>query len=143
MASGNHLDPLSSLGQSDSAHTHSLAGTAIWTSMTTGHDYRVRVQGEYVYTEWVDLPAGLRDTTAFVRSELKKVGDKWVGKARTYLPYPYYGQTRWCSLETDIEISSISDTRIEGRSQASVGFNSRTCRPKKLEWKPFTWIPKE
>ena len=78
-----------------------------------------------------------------MRSELKKSGSKWVGKTHAYLPYKYYAQVRWCSTDTDIEITLISPSRIEGRATSFTGFNARKCEPKGTELKPFTWIPKE
>jgi hypothetical protein len=52
-----------------------------WTSVTTGHDYDIRVDGDYVYTDWVNMPAKVKDEGGFARSELKKEADgKWRGK---------------------------------------------------------------
>jgi hypothetical protein len=129
----------------------------VWTSVTSGRDYKLRVDGDYVYTEWVNLPTELQATTAFMRSELKKDGDKWVGKMRTYLPYGFkssYGDfwttgqrigtenVNWCSMEAQYEIDKITETRIEGRSLSPTSFDAKKCKPGKAEWKPFTWIPK-
>jgi hypothetical protein len=95
--------------------------------------------------------------SAFERFEVKKSGDKWIGKARSNLPYEYKssytdfwktGQTvgtsniRWCRSEVDFEIDSLSAARIEGRAQNPTSFDAKKCKPGKLEWKPFTWIPK-
>ncbi len=115
----------------------------LWTSMTTGNDLKIRVDGDYIYIDRTNWPAQLRDTEAFVRSELKKSRDKWVGKTRMRTPCNYDGRLHWCSLELDIEITSLTDSRIEGRAQADVSFNCGICQIKKLEWKPFVWIPKD
>ena len=127
------------------------------TSLLSGRDYKLRVDGDYVYTEWVNLPTQLQTTTAFMRSELKKDEDKWVGKMRTYLPYGFKssyadfwttGQrigtenVNWCTVEAQFEIDKITETRIEGRSLNPKSFDAKKCRPGKLEWKSFTWIPK-
>ena len=128
-----------------------------WTSVTSGRDFKLRVDGDYIYTEWINLPPQLQTTTAFMRSELKKVGDKWVGKSRSNLPYEYKsayfdfwknGQTvgtsnvNWCQLEFDFEIDTITDSRIEGRGMGFTSFDAKKCKPGKMEWKTFTWIPK-
>lgn len=129
----------------------------IWTSMTSGRDYRLRIDGDYLYTEWINLPPQLQTTAAFMRSELKKDGDKWVGKVRSNLPYEFKssyadfwttGQrmgtenVNWCAVEVEFEIDKITDTRIEGRAMRAKSFDAKKCKPGKLEWQPFSWIPK-
>jgi hypothetical protein len=148
------------LGTSPKTVTSSTTGWSngkIWTSVTTGRDFKLRVDGDYIYTEWINLPPQLQTTTAFMRSELKKDGDKWVGKVRSLLPYAFKssymdfwktGQqmgtenVNWCSVEVQFEIDKISETRIEGRGMRSTSFDAKKCKPGKLEWQPFTWIPK-
>lgn len=138
LASAHGIAPLGGLaGQSPTA----IGG--LWTSMTTGNDLKIRVDGDYIYVDRTNWPAQLRDTEAFVRSELKKSGDRWVGKTRMRTPCNYDGRLRWCNFELDIEITSLTDSRIEGRAQADVSFDCGTCQIKKLEWKPFVWIPKD
>jgi len=129
----------------------------VWTSLKSGRDFKVRIDGDYIYTEWVNLPPVLQSTAAFMRTELKKDGEKWVGKVRLNLPYPYkssyadYWRTgqrmgtenvNWCREESDFEIDSISDSRIEGRSLSASSFDAKKCKPGKMEWVSFTWIPK-
>jgi hypothetical protein len=129
----------------------------IWTSMTSGRDFKVRIDGDYIFTEWVNLPPVLQPTTAFMRSELKKDGEKWIGKTRSNLPYAFKssymdfwrtGQqmgtenVNWCRAEFEFEILSMSDSRIEGRSLSPSSFDAKKCKPGKKEWQPFTWIPK-
>jgi hypothetical protein len=148
------------LGTSSKTVTSSTAGPSngrIWTSVTSGRDYKLRVDGDYIYTEWINLPPQLQTTTAFMRSELKKIGNKWVGKSRSNLPYEYKsayfdfwknGQTvgtenvNWCQLEFEFEIDTITDSRIEGRGLGFTSFDAKKCKPGKMEWKKFTWIPK-
>jgi hypothetical protein len=129
----------------------------IWTSVTSGRDFKIRIEGDYIYTEWVNLPSQLQNTVAFMRSELKKDGDKWAGKVRTRLPYSYKsayfdfwktGQTvgtenvNWCSLESEFEIVKLTDSRIEGRAFDSASIDVKKCKPGKMEWHSFVWIPK-
>jgi len=133
-------------------------GETIWTSMTSGRDYKVRIDGDYIYVEWVNLPPALQGTMAFVRSELKKDGDKWVGKSRSNLPYTFKssymdfwktGQqmgtenVNWCTLEGDFEIDKMSDARIEGRTYGSKSLDVKKCKQHgKPEWQSFVWILK-
>jgi hypothetical protein len=134
--------PLGTTSKSDSTLSTTTTEERIWTSMTSGRDYKVRMDGDFIYADWVNLPPALQSTGAFVRSELKKTGNRWVGKSISSLPYNYGLSVKWCRSETDTEIDKVSDSRIEGQSQTWASFNVRKCQPEKLEWKSFTWIPK-
>lgn len=120
-----------------------------WTSMTSGKDYRIRREGDYIYTDWVNMPQQLQGTPAFSRSELKKDADgHWRGKSTSYLPFQYKdvwtGQVRvnWCRVELPIEIATMSDSRIEGSSTNWEKFDAKKCEPKDPKPSNFTWIPK-
>lgn len=143
IASAHEPAPLNIASSSNATRSTTPAGGRIWTSLTTGRDYTVRFDADYVYTDWVNKPSELDRSGGFTRSELKRNGEKWVGKAHSFLPCSKYGQTRWCNIETEVEITRISGSRIEGRGQALTKFNCRKCRVEGVAWKPFTWIPKE
>ena len=148
LASSHDVVPLDTQTLSKAVRSRRPIRGRIWTSMTSGHDYKVRFDGDYIYTEWVNLPRKHRETPAFARSEFKKQGDIWVGKGRAYFPCQYTvwtGEVRynWCRDEGDVEITSISESRIEGRARVPVEYDCKKCRPKKEEWKPFSWIPKD
>jgi S1-C subfamily serine protease len=122
-----------------------------WTSMTTGHDYNLREDGNYLYIDQVNLTADVKKAGGFVRSELKRDSDgKWRGKSRARLPCQYksgWGQyaqnvVRWCSLEHDIEIDLLSDKRIEGIGTNWKKFDCKKCKEEGTEQMRFTWIPK-
>jgi hypothetical protein len=127
---------------SASVHT----GERIWTSLNSGRDFKVRLEGDYIYTEWINLPPQLQTTAAFMRSELTKDGDKWVGKVRSYLPYDFktWGvqNVKWCNTETKFEIDKLTETRIEGRSIRAKLVDVKKCKPNEMGWQSFTWIPK-
>jgi S1-C subfamily serine protease len=140
-------DPLPLTGTLKAGVTDTGLGR-IWTSLTTGKDYKVKIDGEYLYTDWVNIPAGLQHTGAFTRAQLKKSGSIWTGTAASRMPcqqkdWRGVQQTHWCSIETSIEITALSESRIEGRSQAITKFNCGKCRVIETNWKPFTWIPKD
>ncbi len=116
--------------------------TQIWTSKTSGYDYKVRVAGRCILIDWVKLPPRLQHTPAFVRSQLKKSGDKWKGNTTAYLPFDYLGKTHWCRVRSSMEIDSVSSSKIEGRSRMIIQFDAAQCRPEKMEWKQFIWVPK-
>lgn len=139
------LYPFGGRSQLDSSSSPRVPADSVWTSTTDGRDYKVRFVGEYMYAEWVNLPRTLKRSSAFSRSELKKSGDKWIGRTTTYMPFEYQHdvtKTIWCRVKGDIEIDKVSASRIQGRSQLPTSFNQKKCQPENLEWKPFTWIPK-
>jgi len=123
----------------------------IWTSLTSGRDYRVRLDGDYIYTEWTNIPAALQGTAAFGRGELNKSGAIWTGHFHSSVPCTYYDQwwlqqrTNWITFDLSMEISSVSGSRIVGRTQNyTEGFDCKKKTPKgKPSWTSFTWIPKE
>ena len=124
----------------------------MWTSLTNGHDYNLRYDGDYLYVDWVNVPPDVKTAGGFVRGEMKKSPDgKWRGKTHLRMPCAYtLGRgafarsfTNWCSSETEIEIDLLSDKRIEGVNTGSEKFNCKKCEAEgKVEQKPFTWIPR-
>jgi len=139
------------LDSASAATGGSFSEGSIWTSLTTGHDYKLKTDADYVYVDWVNVPEEIRAGGGFQRSELKKSSDgKWRGKTHAHVPISCtagrgafaHSFTVWCSLETDIEIDAMSDKRIEGIS-AYQHIDCGKCQPKgHPEQKPFTWIPK-
>ncbi len=157
LLANSNVQPLGTISKAVSASSAGLNKEKVWTSVTSGQDFKLRIDGDFIYTEWVNLPPQLQTTAAFSRSDLKKVGDKWVGKSRSNMPYEYKskyfdfwknGQTvgtlnvNWCRLEFDFEIDTPTDSRIEGRWMGFTSFDAKKCKPGKMEWKTFTWIPK-
>jgi hypothetical protein len=157
LLANSKVEPLGTAAKAVATAPKGMSRETVWTSVTSGRDYKLRIDGDYIYTEWVNLPSQLQTTAAFMRSELKRVGDKWVGKSRSYLPYEYKsayfdfwknGQTvgtenvNWCRLEYDFEIDTLTDSRIEGRGMGFATFDVKKCKPGKPELKTFTWIPK-
>jgi hypothetical protein len=153
-----HSDPrpLGSSPKSDSSPSTPSSGEQVWTSLTHGADFKVRIDGDYIYTELM-LPPALHSTAAFMRAELKKSGDKWIGTVRSYLPYPYkssysdYWKTgqrvgtenfNWFRFEAEFEIDKVSGSRIEGQGKAFGAVDAKKCQGQKPEWKSFTWIPR-
>ena len=157
LLANSNVQPLGTISKTIATSPAGVNKEKIWTSVTSGRDFKLRVDGDYIYTEWINLPTQLQATTAFIRSELKKDGDKWVGKARSNLPYEFKssyadfwttGQRmgteniNWCIVEVQFEIDKITETRIEGRGMRVTSFDAKKCKPGKMEWQSFTWIPK-
>lgn len=127
----------------------SSSNTSLWTSITTGRDYKLRRAGEFMYSEWENMPIQLKGTSAFSRGEFKKGADGiWRGTNRSYLPCQYRnnwtGQyvTNWCRQESKIEVIKISESRIEGVAESWQKFDCRKCEPQGKMEEPFTLIPK-
>jgi hypothetical protein len=49
---------------------------------------------------------------------------------------------KWCTVEFQIEIDKLTETRIEGRGMRAQSFDAKKCKTGELEWQSFTWIPK-
>lgn len=117
-------------------------GERVWTSLTAGFDYKIRISNNYVYVRWVNLPAELHSTNAFITFEFKKSGDKWVGRKIMNMPFRNGRSQKWCRTELNAEIDEITNSRIEGRGEGFLAYNAEKCLPEKVEWRRFTWIPK-
>ena len=124
----------------------------IWTSMTSGRDYSLKRDGDYLYIDWVNINPSVKTEGGFIRSELGKTRDgKWRGKTHQRLPCTYdagrwmqhYYVTNWCSYDSDIEIDLLSDKRIEGVSAVSEKFDCYKCEAGgRVKDTRFVWILK-
>jgi S1-C subfamily serine protease len=133
--------PLGDIPKSDSTKVNAPSSEALWNSLSNGWDYKIRIDGDYVYVQWVNLPSDLKSTAAFASMELKKTGTKWAGKKIIYLPFNYKYSVKWCRTETAIEIDQLSESRIQGRSEGWTSLDVKKCQPENIVWKDFTWIP--
>lgn len=118
----------------------------VWKSLTTGKEYRVRVNSQTLYAEWVNIPPPLVQGGAYIRSECRRIGTRWVGISRSYLPCDTMeGNKRvknWCKLLTRIEFDSITADRMTGRAEALRRFDCERCRILEKVWANFKWVPK-
>jgi len=119
----------------------------LWKSETTGKEYRVQVDRGRFYAEWVNIPPESAKRGAYIRSECRRVGPKWIGTTRTNLPCAVGEGTRehvanTCRLQLRIEISSVQADRIVGRGETLKRFDCRSCRVDETGWGDFVWVPK-
>ena len=120
-----------------------VPSSRIWTSLSSGKDFKVRLDSDYIYTEWTNIPSAW-GPSAFSRGEFKKNGAIWGGHMRNQFPCQYGIRVNWITADIESEITSMTSTRIEGRSKTYKEFNCRTKSPKgEAAWKSFTWIPKD
>ncbi len=106
----------------------------------------MRVNGRTLQAEWVNIPPALVQGRAYIRSECRRVGNRWVGTSRSHLPCDTMEGTRrvqnWCNLVTGIEIDSLTPDRISGRAEAIRRFDCERCRILEKVWAKFEWVPK-
>jgi len=121
----------------------------IWISETTGKEYHVTANNDTFHAEWVNISPDSSAHGAYIRTECKRQGAKWVGTSASFLPCsagkdPKSKIENWCHLETKIEIESITADRISGRGEAikSGGFDCAKCKIVDSEMKDFFWSPK-
>jgi hypothetical protein len=126
------------------------ASSRVWKSQTTGNEYRVAVEGDVLRADWVNVPPEMIRQGAYVRTECRRVGDKWIGTTRSRLLLPCtevaapdgHHPRSWCSLTTRTEIDSIAPERITGRAQAPTRLDCQVCKLLDAEWKDFIWTPR-
>jgi len=118
----------------------------IWKSETTGREYRVRVEKDRFYAEWVPGPAVADRDKTYIRTECRRTGSKWVGISRSFLPCVVENEkgrtTNWCHLMTRTEIESIGPNRIVGRGESLHRFDCQTCKILEAAMTDFVWVPK-
>ena len=119
----------------------------LWKSETTGKEYRVQVDKDRFYAEWVNIPPESAKRGAYIRSECRRVGSKWVGTTRINVLCPVGEGAKehianTCRLQFRIEINSIKADRIVGRGETLKRFDCQSCRVDETGWGDFVWVPK-
>ena len=119
----------------------------VWKSETTGNEYRVRIEGDTLYAEWLNIPAAWAGHGAYVRTECRRLGQKWIGTSRSRLPCmegsgPKARIVNWCPIVTRTEIDSVTPGRITGRGQAIRRSDCQSCKLLETAWSDFVWRPK-
>lgn len=132
------------------AHGQAQARTAnfppLWFSQTTHTTYRVRIDGNILRAEQTNIPLGAAKQGAYVRTEARKTGNKWVGASKVYRQITVRAagkpqQSNWCHLEANIEFLTLTTERITGRSEAPLQMDISKCQVLKKGWKDFVWVP--
>jgi hypothetical protein len=120
----------------------------LWKSQTTGNEYRVRVERGVFHAEWVNVPADWAKEGAYLRTECHRRGGKWVGTSVSHLPCttgegPDVHIAKWCDLQTQTEIDSVTPQRIRGRGQGQSKVDCQQCRILEASWVDFVWTPSQ
>jgi hypothetical protein len=120
----------------------------VWHSDVTQHDFHVEVAGDVFRAEWVNIPPAAAKQGAYIRTECRRAGDKWVGSSSLNMLFPVPGapagkDTKVCHLTVRFEVDSITPERITGHSETLRGFDVDKCQVLKTTWGEFTWVPKK
>jgi len=118
--------------------------------MTSGNRFTIRNDGEVIYVE-VELTDAQRKAGRFISMELRKSKDGYSGKEHSVLvgwKRDRSGNEKIinsCVSDYDVEASTVSDRRFEGRilvppPNSTVDF--KNCHLSQApEWQKFVWIP--
>ena len=120
----------------------------IWHSDATKHDFRVEVTNDLFRAEWVNVPPAAAKRGAFIHTQCRRAGSKWVGSSSVSMLFAIPGaptgkDTKLCSLTVRFEVDSISAEKITGHSESIHSFDVNACRAEQMKWGEFTWIPKK
>ena len=120
----------------------------IWHSESTQRDYRVDVSNDVFRAEWVNLPPAAAKQGAYIRTECRRSGAKWVGKSSINMLFgipnaPPGKDTKLCSITVRFEVDSLTSLKITGHSESLRSFDVKTCRIQQTSWGQFTWVPKK
>lgn len=118
----------------------------MWVSKTTGKQFRVLVEGNTFRADWLNVPSEWAAQGAFIHTECKRHGKKWVGTSLSFMPWSSQKGTdakvkNWCHLETKFEVDSITANSISGRGESVRQFDAATCKILKTGMSNFQWSP--
>ena len=120
----------------------------IWHSDATKHDFRVEVTNDLFRADWVNVPPAAAKQGAYIHTECRRAGAKWVGTSKVNMLFAVPGappgkDTKFCTLNVRFEVDSVSPEKITGHSEALHGFDVNTCRVQETKWGEFDWVPKK
>jgi hypothetical protein len=120
----------------------------IWHSEVTHHDFRVEVTNDLFRAEWVNIPPAAAKQGAYIHTECRRAGPKWVGSSRINMLFAIPGapagkDTKLCSLTVRFEVDSVAPDKIVGHSEALRSFDVNTCKVQETKSGEFTWTPKK
>jgi hypothetical protein len=115
----------------------------LWKSTSTGREYRVKIDGDRFTAEWSNIPVLAAKQGAYIRSECRRSGARWVGTSHILLPCaPPDGKMKMCPMTLRFEVDHISPDRITGGGEILRDFDCGSCEVRKTGWGPFSWTPK-
>jgi hypothetical protein len=120
----------------------------LWRSEATKHDFRVEVTNDTFKAEWVNIPPVPAKQGAYIRTECRRAGAKWVGTSKLNMLFavpnaPPGKDLKLCELTVRFEVDSISPAKIAGYSEKLTDFDVNSCKVRNSKWAEFTWTPKK
>jgi len=120
----------------------------IWQSPSSHKDFRVEVTNDLFRAEWVNMPPAAAKQGAYIHTECRRTGSKYVGSSRVNLLFAIPGaptgkDTKLCSLTVRFEVDSITPQKITFHSEAMHSFDVAKCQLLQTAWEEFSWIPKK
>ncbi len=120
----------------------------IWYSLSSQKDFRVEVTKDLFRADWVNIPPAAAKQGAYIHTECRQAGTKWVGTSRVYQPVAIskdsaVKETKMCHLTVRFEVDSITPQKITFHSEAMRNFDSAKCQLLQTAWVEFTWVPKK
>ncbi len=118
----------------------------LWKSIRTGNRFRLRRQGDIIYAESV-LPDDASQAGFHFGWELHRQGNTYNGKLTSVIAcrYDWNTKVKQCQFEFPAELTSFTNTRIEGRTSMpphDARLNCDKCTYNKPPvWSPIVWIP--
>ena len=117
----------------------------LWRSITTGKEYRVKIEGDTLTADWANVPADAPSGTS-IHSECHKKGDKWIGTSAINMSCTIgKGKDEHiansCHLTLKFEIDTVTKDKIAGRGQGLEQFDCSNCKVLKAGWGDFVWVP--
>jgi hypothetical protein len=120
----------------------------IWSSETSHKDFRVQVTHDLFVADWVNIPAAAAKQGAYIHTECRRIGPRWVGTSKVYQAVaiskdPAVKDTKMCHLTVRFEVDSVTPQKITFHSEAMRNFDPAKCQLLQTAWKEFSWIPKK
>jgi hypothetical protein len=108
----------------------------------------VEVTNDLFRAEWVNIPPTAAKQGAYIHTECRRSGSKYVGSSRVNLLFAIPGaptgkDTKLCPLTVRFEVDSITPQKITFHSEAMHSFDVAKCQLLKTAWEEFNWIPKK
>lgn len=120
----------------------------IWHSLSSQKDFRVEIKDDVFRAEWVNLPAAAVKMGAYIRTECRRTGTKWVGSSSVYQGVAISGappgkDVKMCHLTVRFEVDSITPEKIIFHSEAMRNLDAAKCQLLQTAWEEFAWVPKK
>jgi len=120
----------------------------IWQSASSHKDFRVEVTNDMFRADWVNIPPAAAKQGAYIHTECRRTGTKWVGSSSVYQGIAASGapagqKIKMCHLTVRFEVDLITPQKIIFHSEAMRSFDAAKCQLLQTVWEEFTWTPKK